>query len=78
MRILLILCLAFPFTSSAKTKSVDDYIEQYKYLSCSGIKNKRTDIDKKYIMASKQKKKRMKKQISALNKLKKANSCKNK
>ncbi|WP_428461173.1 hypothetical protein [Photobacterium kagoshimensis] len=65
-----------PFQSFAKKKTVDDYVEQYKYLSCSGIESRRADIDKKYIMASKPKKKQMKKQISALKKLKSANKCK--
>ncbi len=76
MRFLLMIALLIPFESFAKKKSVDDYVEQYKYLSCSGIESRRADIERKYIMASKPKKKQMKRKITALNRLKKASNCK--
>ncbi|OAN17919.1 hypothetical protein A3K86_03100 [Photobacterium jeanii] len=73
LNMVILLFTLLPMTTIAK--SVDGYINDFQYLSCYGIKNKQSDLKKKYVMASKNGKKRINKQLKALKKLKKANRC---
>jgi hypothetical protein len=73
MKWILLAALLFCFPLNAKT--VDQYIKQYKNLPCSGLVTKIKDIDKKYSMGNKKKKKEYRKQKKALNKLYSKYNC---
>ncbi|EAS44831.1 hypothetical protein C9J48_24100 [Photobacterium profundum] len=64
MKWILLTALFFCFSLNAKT--VDQYIKQYKNLPCSGLVTKIKDIDKKYSMGNKKKKKEYRKQKKSL------------